>query len=130
MKKYIIFSLTLLLTLLAALTAGASVLAEEGSSDGLGAVSFNPVSAPGTFPAIINTVFSASLGFLGVVALLAFIWGGLIWMTSGGDTAKIMKAKKTMTWAVAGLVIIFAAFSILTLIFNAFGYPTPGAKTK
>jgi hypothetical protein len=30
-----------------------------------------------------------------------------------------------MIWAVAGLVIIFAAFSILTLIFNALGYAAP-----
>ena len=110
------------------LAGAGSVLA--AGSDGLPEVTYSPPNKSATISGIVNKALGATLGMLGVIALVAFIYGGIIWMTSAGDTAKITKARKTMIWAVAGLVIIFAAFSILTLFFNAIGYATPGAAIK
>ncbi len=77
----------------------------------------NPLG--GDFEEVIARVISYVLGLTGVFALIAFIYGGFVWMTSGGDSAKVTKGKNIMMWAVFGLVIIFSSYAILTTIFDA-----------
>ena len=87
----------------------------------------NPIGSDATFEVVVNRVITTVLGISGVLALIAFIYGGVTWMTSQGNSAKVDKGRNMMIWAVAGLLIIFAAYSILTLIFNAFyGSGGPG----
>lgn len=88
----------------------------------------NPVGEGLTFEKIVNNVITTTLGISGVLALIAFIYGGITWMTSQGNSAKVEKGKNMMIWAVAGLLIIFAAYSIITLIFTAF-YGGGGSDT-
>lgn len=81
----------------------------------------NPLGEGATFAVVVNNVIKAILGLVGVLALIAFIWGGIEWMTSRGETQKIEKGKNMMLWAVYGLVIIFASYAIITFIFQALG---------
>lgn len=68
---------------------------------------------------VINTVIKGILGLTGVIALVAFVGGGVIWMTSGGNPEKVKKGRDVMVWAVLGLFIIFSSYSILKYIFGA-----------
>ncbi|OGY44030.1 MAG: hypothetical protein A3B89_04390 [Candidatus Buchananbacteria bacterium RIFCSPHIGHO2_02_FULL_40_13] len=81
----------------------------------------NPLTGKteGNFEEVIKNVTTATLGISGVLALVAFIYGGITWMTSSGDTAKITKGKNMMIWAVWGIVIIFASYAILSFVFKA-----------
>lgn len=90
-----------------------------GTVGGGGATLDNPLGA--TFEIIVKNVITAALGLTGVLALVAFIYGGLIWMVSGGDSAKIKKGKEVMLWAVFGIIVIFAAYAVLAFIFTALG---------
>ncbi len=66
---------------------------------------------------IINVV----LGFLGIIVLGLVLFSGFQWMTSGGDEKKVGDAKKRLTNAIIGLIIILAAWSLtryLIIIFN------------
>lgn len=90
-----------------------------GTAGGGGTTLDNPLGD--TFEDIVKSVITAILGLTGVLALLAFIYGGLVWMTSGGDPAKVKKGKDVMLWAVFGIIIIFAAYAVLTFIFTALG---------
>jgi Type IV secretion system pilin len=122
MKRFFFTFFTLIISI------GAIFFSWTGAARGqAGSVTYHPAAPVAALPAMLSNVLNVTLGALGVVALLAFIWGGFVWMTSGGDPGKITKARKTMIWAVAGLAIIFASYSILALVFNAFGYPSPGA---
>jgi len=59
-----------------------------------------------------------------VAALVAFIFliiGGIRWITSGGDKEGTAKAQSTITAALIGLVIVFAAWAIIRLIEVFFG---------
>lgn len=69
---------------------------------------------------VIGRVINALLGIVGALALLLFVWGGLTWMTAAGDSSKVDKAKKTITWAALGLLAIFASYTILNLVITAF----------
>ena|SRR6056297_2748554 len=56
------------------------------------------------------------LSFLGVIFLILTITGGIMWMTAGGNTEQVAKARKLITSAVIGLVIIFAAYALTSFI--------------
>ncbi len=68
---------------------------------------------------VINTI-KIILGFLGLAAVLITLYGGYIWMSSGGNLEKITKAKKTLSAGVVGLAIVLSAFSIAHFIFGIF----------
>lgn len=61
-------------------------------------------------------VISAALSILGSFALLMVVYGGVLWMTSRGDTKQITKGKDTLTWALLGIVVIFASYAIVNAL--------------
>ncbi len=63
-------------------------------------------------------IINIFLGFLGVIAVCIVLYGGYLYMTSGGDDEKIGTAKKLLINGVIGLVIILSAFGITTFIFS------------
>lgn len=72
-------------------------------------------------PMVNLTVFLLAIlrvffGFLGVIAVALLIYGGFIWMTSGGDPGKVEKAKQIIYNTIIGLIIIFSAFAISSFI--------------
>lgn len=64
---------------------------------------------------VINVVQWA-LGFLGLIAVIFIMYGGFIWMTAAGNQDKVAKAKKIITRAVIGLVIVLLSWAIVTFI--------------
>ena len=50
------------------------------------------------------------------LAFLYLLTGGLSWLTSGGDKAKLETAKDKITNALVGLVIVAAAYAVFTLV--------------
>lgn len=61
---------------------------------------------------IINII----LGFLGIIAVILGLWGGFQIMTAAGNEDKVASGRKTMTYAVIGLVIIFVAWGIAQFV--------------
>ncbi|NCN07917.1 hypothetical protein GW933_04535 [Candidatus Falkowbacteria bacterium] len=81
----------------------------------------NPLTGTtgGNLEDAVKNVVNGALGVSGVLALVAFIFGGITWMISGGDSSKIQKGKNMMIWAVLGILIIFSSYVILSYIFEA-----------
>ena len=74
-----------------------------------------------TIPALINFYIKGLLPFVGIWALIFFVFGGIIWLTSGGNPDKIKKAQQMMVWATIGIVFIFASYTIVSRIIPAVG---------
>lgn len=68
----------------------------------------------------IVAIINVALSILGIVALLIILWGGLTWMTAGGDEEKTATARKIIASGVVGLIIIFVAYALTTFIFGVF----------
>ena len=81
----------------------------------------DPLGNNGNFAVVANKLIKGTLGVVGILAIIAFIWGGIEWMISGGSPDRIKKGKSMMIWAVWGLVVIFGSYAILNLIFTALG---------
>jgi hypothetical protein len=71
-----------------------------------------------------NDLITLALNFVFIVAAVAFFFmlvlGGIAWITSGGDKGKTEAARSRITAGFVGLVIVFAAWAILSLIENFF----------
>jgi hypothetical protein len=65
---------------------------------------------------IINIVLS----FLGLIAVIIVIYGGFVWMTSGGDADKVDKAKKILKNGLIGLVIVLLSWGIVVWVLAQF----------
>ncbi len=60
---------------------------------------------------IVKTI-NVALTFLGVIFIVLILLSGYQWMTSGGNDEQVSKAKKNITNAVAGLVIIMFSWGV------------------
>ncbi|MFC1662555.1 hypothetical protein ACFL04_00090 [Patescibacteria group bacterium] len=56
------------------------------------------------------------LGILSILAVAFVIYGGFIWLTAAGDETKLDKAKKIISAAVVGLVIVILAWAIVIFV--------------
>ncbi len=71
-----------------------------------------------TAGALITSVLQLLLLFAGSLAVIFLVLGGVQYVTSRGNEEAAEKAKKTMTAAIVGLVIIIMAFAIVYIISN------------
>ena len=67
---------------------------------------------------LIARIISIVLGLIGAIALALFVYGGLVWMTSGGSPNRIKQGKDILIWAIVGLVVIFTSYIILNFVFQ------------
>ena len=86
----------------------------------------NPLDPSGTGEVLspqvlIGKIISAVLGLVGSLALAMFIWGGFNWMTAAGSSEKVQKGKDIMIWATLGLIVIFASYALVLLVFKTLG---------
>jgi len=76
---------------------------------------------------IAARLIKTALNLLGIILLLMFVWGGFLFMTSGGDDEQRSKAKSTILNAVIGLIIILMANSIVVYVIGALTTATNAA---
>jgi hypothetical protein len=83
----------------------------------------NPLDTAGidSFQGLIGRVINSILGVVGSLALVMFIYGGLIWMTSSGSSDKVKKGRDILIWAAIGLVIIFSAYGLVRFVIVGIG---------
>jgi hypothetical protein len=65
---------------------------------------------------VFESVVTIVLGLGGVVLFIMLIMGGFKFITAGGDPKAIEGAKKTLTYAIGGIVLIALSFLILRFI--------------
>lgn len=70
------------------------------------------------------------LGIVGSLTLLMFIYGGFIFLTSAGSNEKVGEAKKIITAAVIGLVIVFGSAMIIKFVTSSLGISWSGNELK
>lgn len=69
----------------------------------------------------IENLFDLILPIGALIAVIMLIYGGYMWIISGGDPAKKQQAQGTLTWAVIGLVFLFLIRAILIAILEFVG---------
>ena len=65
---------------------------------------------------VFSNVVEVVLALAGIVLFIMLISGGFKYITAGGDPKGIEGAKKTLTYAIGGMVLLAMAFLILRFI--------------
>ncbi len=68
------------------------------------------------FIAIIQT----GLGLLGTLFLILIMYGGFLWMTDRGNEEQVLKARKIITGAIIGLIIVLSSYAITFFVIKIF----------
>ncbi len=78
---------------------------------------------------LIQKIVNFALSFLGLVATVIVIYGGVLYVTSRGDETQATEGKKAISYAVIGIVIILGSFAIVNTLLSATGADTSGNGT-
>ena len=89
-------------------------------------VNKNPDGLMGVVKTIINVVLSV----VGIIAVVMIILGGITFMTSQGDSAKVAKGKNTLIYGVVGLVVALLAFAIVNFVLKSVFNGTGAGDTQ
>lgn len=71
---------------------------------------------------LVKNVISLFFVFGGIATLLYFVWGAFDWIVSGGDKEKVAGARKKMTNAIIGLVLLALSYFIVGLVGEVVGF--------
>ncbi|MBP6913118.1 MAG: hypothetical protein KBC00_00720 [Candidatus Levybacteria bacterium] len=89
---------------------GSCVKKIEGDPNGTGVATLSCVWV------VLQNVINAALILSGVVAVFLIIYSGYQYVTSSGDKEKVDNARKRLTYAIIGLVIIMLSFVMINLL--------------
>lgn len=94
--------------------------APTGKSAGHASIKLaNPLGKQTELFSIAGKVINNIMGIVGSVALLVFIYGGVMWLTSAGSPEKVKKGTDAMVWAAVGIFIIFSSYAIISLVLKS-----------
>lgn len=65
---------------------------------------------------VFKNAVGVVLGFAGIVFFILLLTSGFKFITAGGDPKALESAKKTLTYAIGGLIVILLSYLILVLI--------------
>lgn len=74
-----------------------------------------------TFAGIIQTGIRFLLSLVGLLALAAIVWGGVLYIVSVGNDQYIKQAKTVIFWAVVGLIVVALAYVIIGTVSSFLG---------
>ncbi|HLD22093.1 MAG TPA: hypothetical protein VJB65_04295 [Patescibacteria group bacterium] len=89
----------------------------------------NPISTSNPTQ-LIASVIKHVLEYLGVIALLLFVYGGFLMLISSGNQERVKTGKAVVTWAIVGLMIIFSSYGMADLLFKKFGGESSAQSTE
>ncbi len=80
---------------------------------------------PATLACLTDVIFphiiDATLALVGAVAVILIIVSGYKFITSGGDSKQVEDARKTLTYAIIGLVVVLMSFLVIAIISSVTG---------
>ena len=81
----------------------------------------NPLGSGSTFTTLIQGVIDWAIDIGILIAVVMIIWSGFLFMTSEGNEDKVTKAKKSLTWALVGLLILLIGDGFIGIVKDLLG---------
>ncbi len=76
----------------------------------------NDPATIGDLEVVFENIVSVLLGLGGLVFFIMIVLGGIKYLTAGNDPKSVEGARKTLTYAIAGIVFVAVSFLILRFI--------------
>ena len=85
----------------------------QGADTGVGAIN--------NFELIVSNLIGLATTLGALFFIVQFVLAAITWITAGGDSGKIEKARGNMTNGIIGLIILVGAYAIIGLLGNILG---------
>ena len=73
-----------------------------------------------TTESIYNKIINGALYAVGIVAVIAILYGGYLYMTAQDNEEQRKRGRSVLTWAVLGLVVVILAVLLVNVAVNLF----------
>jgi hypothetical protein len=93
-----------------------AIIDSNGNSQTIGGVANMPTGGLSDLRSVVKFGTTMLMITAVVLAVIFLIWGGIEWITSGGNKDKLQAARKKITYAIIGLIITLGAFFIVNMI--------------
>lgn len=127
MNKIRIFVAALIVVASGAFVLIPSTVGAAGALDGIcanngdtGVCEENAQSENANANDLVGNIVNTLLFLIGAISVVMVIVGGVLYVTSQGDSGNVTKAKNTITYAIVGLVVAFLAYAIVNWVFRLF----------
>ncbi|MDO8530086.1 MAG: hypothetical protein Q7S10_01640 [bacterium] len=70
----------------------------------------------GDLPALIQNIVNYVSLVVGSLAILVFVWAGILFVSSGGNPGQITKARQALMYAVIGTAIALAGTGLVAVV--------------
>lgn len=71
-----------------------------------------------TIPQLIDKIATWLLKIGLVISTIIILWAAIVFMTSGGNQARVTQARQTLWYAIIGITVLLLAKGLTTLIQN------------
>lgn len=82
---------------------------------------YNPLARVSSVGVLMNVVGPIAMGIGGFICLMFLLWGGFLYLTSGGEPEKVQQGKRTLTYAIIGLIVMVCSVLFVNIITYVFG---------
>ena len=79
------------------------------------------IGSIGCVPYFLKNIINAAFVLSGLIAVVLIIISGIRLVLSGGDPERVAQAKRSLTFAIIGFVVILLSFVIINLIARVTG---------
>ena len=116
MKKLLTTSLSLL-----PFSIVSPVFAQGNPNEGIIEVPKPPQFKIEDLGLFISRAINVALLIAAILVFVYLVWGGIQWISSGGDKGKTEEARARITAALVGLAVVAAAWAVMLLVQYFFG---------
>ena len=88
----------------------------QGFTAATGGAACNDTALSGNITQLVDTLFIV----IGAISVIIIIIGGIYYVTSTGDQARIKRAKDTILYAIIGLIVAILAYAIVKFVNGSF----------
>ncbi len=89
----------------------------------------NPIQGVNSLTDLLVNIMKLFLGIIGVWAVAFIVIGGFRMVVSAGNEEAVLAAKKTVTWAILGLLVAVLSFAIIAIVQDLIGVNVPAPTT-
>ena len=81
----------------------------------------NPLCSGGSvcinsFPDLVDAIASWIRNIVGSLAVIMFLWAGILFLTSAGNESRLASARRALWWAVIGTAVALVGQSLVLVI--------------
>jgi hypothetical protein len=87
-----------------------------GGRDDINTINRECIVGPGIWMAIIWKVILFFESLLGIIAVAMFLYGGYLYLTSGGDEGMVDKGIKSIIWSIVGIVVVLVSRLLVEIL--------------